>query len=151
MAALTEMLVAELGTQRSGPGRKLYGIRLRMVAHGLMRPGLSIVLRITAMARPPKLTSEDRQTLQRAGYDSLVLGGAGGLQPRPSGRRPRQRNGDRNPGHCRDFPRRNDGLNTVIPYADDAYYAARPRLGIRAGQGIRIDDHFALQKTKTRL
>jgi uncharacterized protein (DUF1501 family) len=36
----------------------------------------------------------------------------------------------------------NDGLNTVVPYGDDAYYRLRPRLGIRAEQLRKIDDHF---------
>ena len=37
----------------------------------------------------------------------------------------------------------NDGLNTVIPYADDAYYRARPGLGIRE-ELHRLNDRFAL-------
>lgn len=37
----------------------------------------------------------------------------------------------------------NDGLNTVVPYADDAYYRARPGLGIRE-ELHRLDDRFAL-------
>lgn len=36
----------------------------------------------------------------------------------------------------------NDGLNTVIPYADDAYYRHRPTIGIKPKEVIRIDDHF---------
>ncbi|MFT4560929.1 MAG: hypothetical protein ACI9BW_000667 [Gammaproteobacteria bacterium] len=36
----------------------------------------------------------------------------------------------------------NDGLNTVVPYADDAYYRQRPTIGIRPEQLIKIDDHF---------
>ncbi len=36
----------------------------------------------------------------------------------------------------------NDGLNTLIPYGDDAYYRHRPHLGIPAKQVRRIDDHF---------
>lgn len=36
----------------------------------------------------------------------------------------------------------NDGLNTVVPYADDAYYRHRPTLGIAKEKLIRIDDHF---------
>lgn len=39
----------------------------------------------------------------------------------------------------------NDGLNTVVPYADDAYYRARPRLGIRAEKLRKLDDRFGLQ------
>jgi len=36
----------------------------------------------------------------------------------------------------------NDGLNTLIPYGDDAYYRLRPNLGIQK-KGLRIvDDHF---------
>jgi uncharacterized protein (DUF1501 family) len=36
----------------------------------------------------------------------------------------------------------NDGLNTVVPYADDAYYRQRPTIGIKPADVIRIDDHF---------
>jgi len=36
----------------------------------------------------------------------------------------------------------NDGLNTLVPYGDDAYYKHRPNLGI-AKKGLRVlDDHF---------
>ena len=38
----------------------------------------------------------------------------------------------------------NDGLNTVVPYADDAYYKARPTLGVRANKVLKLDDHFGL-------
>ncbi|MDO9714286.1 DUF1501 domain-containing protein [Paracraurococcus lichenis] len=45
----------------------------------------------------------------------------------------------------------NDGLNTVVPYADDAYYRARPKLGLRPERLIRLDDHVGLQSTMTGL
>ncbi|HCU89153.1 MAG TPA: hypothetical protein DGR97_04380, partial [Gammaproteobacteria bacterium] len=38
----------------------------------------------------------------------------------------------------------NDGLNAVVPYADDAYYRLRPTIGIRAKQLIRLDDNYGL-------
>ncbi|MEZ5490191.1 MAG: DUF1501 domain-containing protein [Gammaproteobacteria bacterium] len=38
----------------------------------------------------------------------------------------------------------NDGLNTVVPYGDDAYYRQRPNIGL-AKQNLRLlDDHFGL-------
>jgi uncharacterized protein (DUF1501 family) len=38
----------------------------------------------------------------------------------------------------------NDGLNTVVPYGDAAYYRARPNLGIRDREVIKIADGFGL-------
>ena len=36
----------------------------------------------------------------------------------------------------------NDGLNTIVPYGDDAYYRQRPTIGIPATKVRKIDDHF---------
>ena len=36
----------------------------------------------------------------------------------------------------------NDGLNTLVPYADDAYYRHRPSIGIKPAKLRKIDDHF---------
>src|ERR1700755_1980852 len=38
----------------------------------------------------------------------------------------------------------NDGLATVVPYADDAYHDARPGLSYEEGQVLRIDDRTGL-------
>lgn len=36
----------------------------------------------------------------------------------------------------------NDGLNTVVPYADPAYYRARPRIGIPDREVLKMNDQF---------
>ncbi|MBV8901789.1 MAG: DUF1501 domain-containing protein [Verrucomicrobia bacterium] len=38
----------------------------------------------------------------------------------------------------------NDGLNTLIPYDDDAYYRARPTLAIPNGQALPLGDRIGL-------
>jgi len=38
----------------------------------------------------------------------------------------------------------NDGLNTVVPYGDDAYYRHRPTIGIRPDKVRKLDDRFGL-------
>jgi len=38
----------------------------------------------------------------------------------------------------------NDGLNTVIPYADSAYHDARPELAYDAGEVLHLDDDLGL-------
>jgi uncharacterized protein (DUF1501 family) len=38
----------------------------------------------------------------------------------------------------------NDGLNTVIPYADDAYYRARPAIGIAKQSILQVNDYIGL-------
>jgi uncharacterized protein (DUF1501 family) len=45
----------------------------------------------------------------------------------------------------------NDGLNTVIPHADDLYYKARPTLAITAKRAWRIDGHAALHPRLTQM
>jgi uncharacterized protein (DUF1501 family) len=38
----------------------------------------------------------------------------------------------------------NDGLNTVIPYAQKAYYTLRPNIGIAEDKVLKLDEHIAL-------
>src|SRR5207237_8087442 len=45
----------------------------------------------------------------------------------------------------------NDGLNTVIPYADDLYHKARPTLRHTKETVVRLDDHVGLHPRMTGL
>ncbi|MFM8886906.1 MAG: DUF1501 domain-containing protein, partial [Chthoniobacterales bacterium] len=45
----------------------------------------------------------------------------------------------------------NDGLNTVIPFADDAYFKARPGLAIPANKVRRLDDYCGLHPSMENL
>jgi uncharacterized protein (DUF1501 family) len=38
----------------------------------------------------------------------------------------------------------NDGLNTIVPYANDDYYRVRPTLGIPREQVLRLDDQIGM-------
>src|SRR5438128_2572678 len=38
----------------------------------------------------------------------------------------------------------NDGLNTLVPYSNDHYHRARPRLGLSDKQLLKINDELAL-------
>jgi uncharacterized protein (DUF1501 family) len=39
----------------------------------------------------------------------------------------------------------NDGLNTIVPYTNDAYYRARPKLGLKREKLRQLDDQFGVQ------
>jgi uncharacterized protein (DUF1501 family) len=45
----------------------------------------------------------------------------------------------------------NDGLNMVVPYADDAYYRARPRLRLAPDKILKIDNYAGLNPKLTGL
>ena len=45
----------------------------------------------------------------------------------------------------------NDGINTYIPYADDAYRTNRPTLAVPDSQVLHLDDHLGLHPTMTGL
>jgi len=41
----------------------------------------------------------------------------------------------------------NDGLNTIVPYADSLYYRHRPTIGIREKDVLKIDEHFGWHRS----
>ncbi|NDV00077.1 DUF1501 domain-containing protein [Pseudoroseicyclus tamaricis] len=99
------------------------------------------------MAKTPKLTRDEKDGLLRSGYGSMVMEGAGGITTSPVWSKTTEKAAGERILVIVELSGGNDGLNTVIPYADDAYYRARPNLGIRPEKSIAIDDHFAFQKT----
>lgn len=101
------------------------------------------------MAKTPKLTPAEKDSLIRAGYDSMVLQGAGGIAASPVWSKVARQGVGNRILVIVELSGGNDGLNTVIPYGDDAYYRARPHLGIRQNQLLKLDDDFGFQKTMT--
>jgi len=100
------------------------------------------------MAKSPRLSSADRKDLRAAGFGSMVLGEAGGISTSPVFSKVAEAQADANERILVivELSGGNDGLNTVIPYADDAYYKARPHLGIKKDKLLAIDDHFGFQR-----
>jgi len=99
------------------------------------------------MAKTPKLTKSEREGLIRSGYDSIVLEGAGGINTSPVWSKVTGQDTSNRILVIVELSGGNDGLNTVIPYGDDAYYQARPHLAIRKESLIGLDDHFGFQQT----
>jgi len=98
--------------------------------------------------RPAKLSGPGRRDVLRAGVYGLGLGAIGwGATPVAA----LAAQGDAGDAGrilvVVELSGANDGLNTVVPYADDAYYRARPKLGIRADKLRKLDDRFGLQPT----
>src|SRR5262249_4375776 len=45
----------------------------------------------------------------------------------------------------------NDGLNTVVPYGDDRYHAARPTLHLAKDKVLALDEHVGLHPALEKL
>ncbi|REJ83217.1 MAG: DUF1501 domain-containing protein [Acidobacteria bacterium] len=45
----------------------------------------------------------------------------------------------------------NDGLNTIVPYGHDAYYRARPKLGVARDEVLKLDEELGLHPSCTGL
>src|ERR1700719_5197635 len=87
-----------------------------------------------------------RRDFLRAGFGSLAFGAVGSLARAPAWAQTAARAAQKDRILVVvELSGGNDGLNTVVPYGDDAYYRARPRLGIRADKLRKIDDTFGFQ------
>src|SRR5258708_28515685 len=89
-----------------------------------------------------------RRDFLRAGFGSLAFGAAGALTRAPAWAQTAAGAAER--GRIVvvvELSGGKDGLNTVVPYGDDAYYRARRRIGIKPARLRKLDDHFAFQYT----
>jgi len=89
----------------------------------------------------------NRREFMQAGLYGVGIGAAGLLPVPPLFARASQALGQKGPGNgpilvVLELSGGNDGLNTLVPYADDAYYKHRPKIGIKPARLRKIDDHF---------
>ena len=90
-----------------------------------------------------------RRQMLRTGASALVLGAAGegltfGMMPSLARAATETQKANDRILVVLELSGANDGLNTLIPYADDAYYKLRPRIGIPQNKLIKLDDHYGL-------
>ncbi len=92
-----------------------------------------------------RLSSTDRRTVLRAGLCGLGVGAALRTPPlfaQAASRLAAEAEADGKILVVLELSGGNDGLNTLVPYGDDAYYWHRPSIGIRKEELLPIDDHF---------
>ncbi len=92
-----------------------------------------------------RLSSTDRRTVLRAGLCGLGVGAALRTPPlfaQAASRLAADAEADGKILVVLELSGGNDGLNTLVPYGDDAYYRHRPSIGIPKEELLPIDDHF---------
>src|SRR5438132_5703226 len=99
------------------------------------------------------MTINRREFLQ-AGLYGVGIGAAGVVPVPPLFARAAQALNTQSPGGNRilvvlELSGGNDGLNTLVPYGDDAYYRHRPKIGIRPARLRKIDEHFGFNSGMT--
>ena len=92
-----------------------------------------------------RLSLTDRRTVLRAGLCGLGVGAALRTPPlfaQAASRLAAEAAADGKILVVLELSGGNDGLNTLVPYGDDAYYRHRPSIGIPKEDLLPIDDHF---------
>src|SRR5262249_56027630 len=83
------------------------------------------------MRRSSRLGGIARRDLLRLGFGSLALSASGNLERSPFWAQAAAATREGRILVVVELSGGNDGLNTVVPYGDDAYYRARPRIGLK--------------------
>src|ERR1700719_2698053 len=95
-----------------------------------------------------RIGSMARRDFLRAGFGSLAFGAVGSLARAPAWAQTAARAAQKDRILVVvELSGGNDGLNPVVRYGDNAYYRARPRIGIKPARLRKLDDHFGLQYT----
>ena len=92
-----------------------------------------------------RLTSNGRRAVLRAGLCGLGVGAAMRTPPlfaQAAQRLAAEAEADGKILVVLELSGGNDGLNTLVPFGDDAYYRHRPSIGIPKEELLPIDDHF---------
>jgi len=99
------------------------------------------------MRPSPRFGGIARRDLLRLGFGSLALGASGNFQRSPFWAQAAAATQEGRILVVVELSGGNDGLNTVVPYGDDAYYRVRPRIGLKPERLRKLDQHFGLQST----
>src|SRR5215831_8177551 len=98
------------------------------------------------MSRRFSFSKSSRRELLRAGMCGVCVTAGAGLPVRVFGQAARalsaQGNAEGKILVVLELSGGNDGLNTLVPYGDDAYYQHRPNLGLKKKDIRPIDEHF---------
>ena len=107
--------------------------------HGENTPGTS---RQRPGCREPVQRLDDGRINRRRLLKGIGVGGLAAIAPSWLHGSPNTAEGDDRVLVIFELSGGNDGLNTIVPYADDAYYRHRPTIGIRQNDLLELDDHY---------
>lgn len=107
--------------------------------HGENTPGMS---RQRPGCREPVQRLDDGRINRRRLLKGIGVGGLAAIAPSWLYGSPNTADGNDRVLVVFELSGGNDGLNTIVPNADDAYYRHRPTIGIRQSDLLELDHHY---------